>query len=286
MATAKAQHQSPYAHGSGAQNVVVTPSSKQQSARARQGTVRNPRGDSRTVARRRDDLPRELISEGISRRTQQKRDERFGKVPRTVAAGSAAAGAGYVSETYIEEQDDQTVRRQLPGQEKLDPYLIVKAARTSWMILMTTLPFWAIQFVMVKVGLIGLGLVGLANIDVRFSDFVGAQSLGEFLSTIVGGIIGSVLGFANSIIGFTVGYEIQDIGFAIYLATSIVVFLIGMCSCFYAWFMYVLNGINPLKGAGGAALFLSLGLYYIPLIQLFPWVVLFVVAVWWAHRKA
>ncbi len=188
-------------------------------------------------------------------------------------------------EEYFPDAVGGRIRIKKRVRKDTSPLVKAKVTQTSIMLALTTTPFWFAQAYLVFVGLIGLGIAGLVGMDVSILDGIaGAESLMDVLSTLAFGLLSKVLNWISGILGWVFGVGISDLGLGIYLATTLIVFIIGAASVFYAWFMYVLRGIDPMKGAGTAALFFSVGLYLVPLIQLFPWVLMFVFAVWWAHR--
>lgn len=188
-------------------------------------------------------------------------------------------------EEYFPDAVGGRIRIKKRVRKDTSPLVKAKVTQVSAVIALTATPFWFAQVWLVFVGLIGLGIAGLVGMNISILDGIaGAESFMDVLGALAFGLVSKLLNAISGLFGWVFGTSIQDLGLGIYLATTLIIFIIGAASLFYAWFMYVLRGIDPMRGGGTAALFFAAGLYLVPLIQLFPWVLMFVFAVWWAHR--
>lgn len=273
----------PYAYKSheetgrgGIRNVQVTAGPSDTSRRKRPviGTLQQP-----SVRNRRTPRAEESIPNRIERDVQ---DVRRRKLQRPTGEGEQ-----FIDDSY-EDEGDASMSVEIPQDFDVQTSLAmqVKVTSTSWGILAITLPFWiGIQFEIFLVSLAGLGMASLSGTNVSISDLAGSDSFVEFLGTLTTGIASWFLDITSKVTGFVFGVGIFDVGIAIYLACSMIIFVIGLCSIFYAYMMFSLRGINPMKGASAFWILIAVGIYLIPVLQCFPGVIIYVAAVWFAHRK-
>lgn len=234
----------------------------------------------------------ETISESIYERSQAARERRvrgqrydqeaeFSDELR-VQQENQLAEAAQQAEMMEEWEDIPTtkVRVKKKPREETSDLVKIKVTHTSFILALTSAPFWAVQVKLVFVGLIGLGIASLANNTFGLSEIAGAESLVEGL-LMMGSWFATAINFVSEIF---FGASVADLGLGVYIVCTLIIFTIGIASIFYAWFMYTIRAIDPMKGGAAVALFFSAGLYLVPLIQLFPWVLMYIFAVWWAHR--
>lgn len=125
----------------------------------------------------------------------------------------------------------------------------IKAVRASWVIALFILPFYPIQ--------LAFGIIQIAGFS---AEYVGEQFLWGF---------GAVL-----IPGQTV-----------FAAGLVVTILFGLVSMFAAAFIYTLNGVSWWRGFGLISFLVFTVFYFLPILNIFPWVVGWMFVVIYAQKK-
>jgi hypothetical protein len=136
----------------------------------------------------------------------------------------------------------------------------------SWMVL-----FFAPQ--------IGLGLLGIIAFGTTYAIDQMASSNGGIL----GFLANKTLEAFNAITSL-IGIDFSSIAADMMMLMLVTVLAIGIASLFTAILLFLTRGIKPLSGEGaglkqGMFLLAIIG-YSMPLVNIFPWVLLYIIAVW------
>lgn len=149
-------------------------------------------------------------------------------------------------------------------------YLKAKSTRIAWQQLSWNIPYWlTIQLPLAMICVMAFGLTGVVE---------------AATSTWVGRIVGSVIGGVASVLEYA-GINVSSFNptnlFLILLfalaGLSLLVFLITTL-------VYMIYQLNPLSGKGlafkyAAVIIVIIG-YSMPLLNLFPWILLYIFVVW------
>lgn len=195
-----------------------------------------------------------------------------------MASGKALQGGGQLAESA-----GKSLAKTLPkganGVDlgKLKNKLVGKqaASRINTTIFSVGFTIWLFQL---PLALLSLGGVAITAVAVE-----GAKT---------GSMVGAVMSFINPAVGAAVGLTAdvlgsvsEDMGYAITFIAIMLTFFVGALTLLSMVFLYISSGIKPLWGDGAVVkismFILAIIGYFFPILNLFPWFVLYAVAVWW-----
>jgi hypothetical protein len=148
-----------------------------------------------------------------------------------------------------------------------------KASAVNMSILLWGSTLWlAVQIPFGLISLVMFGLTGVAQAAATSSGFA---SVALWVADRVLSAAGFLFGFDASVVSMSEGFA---------LATYILVLAVGLLSIFTAYLQYTMAFLRPLSGEEanlkiGVLLFVIFG-YSVPLLNLFPWILLWMAVVW------
>lgn len=148
-----------------------------------------------------------------------------------------------------------------------------KASANNISIMMWGTTLWL--SVQLPLALISLMMLGLTSAVQAAADAGGITSALFWLANTASSTLGALFGFDSSIMGMSENF---------FLATYLIVFALGMCMVFAAYLQYTLSLLHPLSGEMGGLkmgvfIFVIFG-YSVPLLNIFPWILLWMAVVW------
>ncbi len=235
--------------------------------------------------------PPQTVSDSIQNKVTVVRERRHGGgQSREQTAGTVARVTERHPAAQAEYAPARTVMKvkKSPSVNLAATLRSVKVTKSSVSVLTWTLSWYFLHLIMVLIGFIGLGMVALHDwLSGSLQSVNTEEEVNSITSSLVG-IFGSIMqtayATASQVVEFFIGVNLADVGFGIFFIMFATVFLIGLASILFAVCAYLFTGTNPIKGIALPALILAIGLYYIPVVQLFPWIILYVGAMMWAHR--
>jgi hypothetical protein len=132
-------------------------------------------------------------------------------------------------------------------------------------------PLYLTQLTFAVIGIVTLGVVGAID--------SATTSTGGFFSWVASKALGAVSAIASFF-----GVDFMEIALALYLITYMVVLAIGMFSIFTLYMQYTLALMKPLSGTAeglkwGMLMLTCIG-YALPFANMFPFILLWMAAVW------
>jgi hypothetical protein len=173
----------------------------------------------------------------------------------------------------------KTVQRRLASNNLISPARLLLKARASTVntsALSWQVPLWLfLQLPFAIMSVIAMGVV--AAVDNITSGEGGILSW----------IASKALKAADTI-AKTFGIDFSHIALDLWLMTMVFVLAVGLLSMLFMCLFYLMSGMRPLSGEGaglkiGMFLLAIIG-YSTPLLNMFPFIILWMVAVWWYPR--
>ncbi len=205
-----------------------------------------------------------------------------GKVTKN--AGNASSRSGKMMSRLGKAANDSRLGRQGPSAAQIGRLRKVvglrkrfkgqvKATRVNMAVLSSATPVWfTVQLPLALAAIVALSLAGVEEV----------LSEGSFLYSLFDGITGGIQYVTgvnlNAIEGLTLVSQ------ALFAALTLLVFLIGMMTLFAMATMYTFSGVNCFFGEHAgfkmAAFILTMLFYLIPILNIFPWFMLWGIVVW------
>ncbi|MCA9360923.1 hypothetical protein KC845_00020 [Candidatus Kaiserbacteria bacterium] len=147
------------------------------------------------------------------------------------------------------------------NQSSLDLAYRSKVVWTTWILVSTAMSIWWLQALFFGGG---LAITSLGLLATSIVDYVGnIPILGDFLSF--------VTDYATEY-----GLEVTAGAMA---ATSALILVFGIMTMFGCWFVYKIRFIDSMNGVMGVFFLFCLGLYAVPIVNFFPWAVVWLIVV-------
>ena len=172
---------------------------------------------------------------------------------------------------------------------------ISMANKTKWKVRvsavnMSILPWylWVWLTLQLTFGIIGLIAFGLAfGIEAGVKSNFITRSINSGVEWVTSGLgkLGNATGVTESAdTSINLAYSAALLPLSIYMLTYIIIFVIGMFFIFMVFFRYELAFLRPLSGEKASlkmgAFYAVVILYCIPLVNIFPWLLLWMYVVW------
>ena len=205
-----------------------------------------------------------------------------GKVSKN--AGNASSRSGKMMSRLGNVANDNTIGKRGPSAAQIGKLRNVvglrkrfkgqvKATRVNMSVLSAATPVWfTVQLPLALAAIVALSLAGVEEL----------LSEGSFLYSIFDGITGGIQYVTgvnlNAVEGLTLVSQ------ALFAALTLLVFLIGMITLFAMATLYTISGVQCFFGEHAgfkmAAFILTMLFYLIPILNIFPWFMLWGIVVW------
>lgn len=136
---------------------------------------------------------------------------------------------------------------------------------------------WLLQLWLAAMSIVALGAVGTF-------DAVSQTAAGKFALAGTSYLFAGILEAASFVLGFTVTADLFEAIPALLVMSLLLTWLVGLVTMFGVAFQSLLVGLRPLSGSGTtlkvSAVLVALIGYFVPIANLFPWFVFWVIAIW------